>query len=119
MHELGVVFHIADSVEKIAKENDAEHIRKVVLEIGEVSTVIPEYIIDVWNWNCKRTEMLLDCELVVEKINAVTFCQSCEKNYPTVKYGKTCPYCGSDETYLLTGNEVNIKEIEVDQPENP
>ena len=34
MHELGVVFHIADSVVKIAEENQASHIRRVVLEIG-------------------------------------------------------------------------------------
>ncbi len=114
MHELGVVFHIADSVEKIAVENEAEHIRKVVLEIGEVSTVIPEYLADVWKWNCKRNRMLTDCELVVERIPAVTFCQDCEKNYPTVEYGKICPNCGSESTYLLTGNEVNIKEIEVE-----
>lgn len=114
MHELGVVFHIADSVKKIAVENEAEHIRKVVLEIGEVSTVIPEYLIDVWNWNCKRDDMLTDCELAVERIHAVTFCQDCEQNYSTVEHGKTCPYCGSERTYLITGNEVNIKEIEVD-----
>ena len=114
MHELGVVFHIADSVEKIAAENEAEHIRKVVLEIGEVSTVIPEYLADVWKWNCKRNEMLPDCELVIERIPAVTFCQDCEKNYPTVEFGKICPNCGSENTYLITGNEVNIKEIEVD-----
>lgn len=114
MHELGVVFHIADSVEKIAVENEAEHIRKVVLEIGEVSTVIPEYLADVWKWNCKRNEMLTDCKLVIERIPAVTFCQDCEKNYPTVEFGKICPNCGSENTYLITGNEVNIKEIEVD-----
>lgn len=114
MHELGVVFHIADSVKKIAVENEAEHIRKVVLEIGEVSTVIPEYLIDVWNWNCKRDDMLTDCELAVEMIHAVTFCQDCEQNYGTVEHGKICPYCGSERTYLITGNEVNIKEIEVD-----
>ncbi len=114
MHELGVVFHIADSVEKIAVENEAEHIRKVVLEIGEVSTVIPEYLADVWKWNCKRNEMLTGCELVIERIPAVTFCQSCEKNYSTVEFGKICPNCGSESTYLLTGNEVNIKEIEVE-----
>lgn len=58
--------------------------------------------------------MLTDCELAVETIPAVTFCQTCEKNYPTVQHGKICPYCASESTYLITGNEVNIKEIEVD-----
>ena len=38
MHELGVTFHIMDHLEKVAKENEVEKIRKVVLELGEVST---------------------------------------------------------------------------------
>ena len=40
MHELGVVFHIADSVVKIAEENQASHIRRVVLEIGDRKSVV-------------------------------------------------------------------------------
>ena len=51
-------------------------------------------------------------ELIVETIPAVTFCENCEKTYGTVEHGKTCPHCGSPNTYLLTGNEFNIKEIE-------
>lgn len=115
MHELGVVFYIADKVEKTAIENGAAHVHKVALEIGEVSTVIPDYLIDVWKWNCKRNEMFTDCLLTVETIPAVTFCTNCESNYSTVKYGKTCPHCGSEDTYLIAGNEFVIKEIEVDE----
>ena len=51
MHELGVVFHIADSVVKVAQENEAKQGHSGTLEIGEVSTIIPEYLIDVWKWN--------------------------------------------------------------------
>ena len=72
MHELGVVFHIADSVVTIAEENQASHVRRVTLQIGEVSTGIPSYLTDVWNWNCKRVPMLEGCELAVEQIPAVT-----------------------------------------------
>ena len=64
MHELGVVFHIADTLARIAEENQVTRIRRVTLELGEVSTVVPEYLIDVWNWNCKRTPLLTGCELV-------------------------------------------------------
>lgn len=113
MHELGVVFRIADSVERVARDNDAEKVHSVTLEIGEVSTVIPDYLIDVWNWNCKRVPILEGCELKVERIHAVTRCQNCGKDYDTVPQGITCPYCGSVHTYLLTGNEVNIKEIAI------
>ena len=46
MHELGVVFHIMDSLESVAKENDVTQIQSVTIEIGEVSTVIPHYLTD-------------------------------------------------------------------------
>lgn len=114
MHELGVVFHISDSVVRIAEENQAEKVRSVTLEIGEVSTVIPEYLIDVWKWNCKRVPLLEDCKLLVERIPAVTWCDSCGKTYPTVPHGRICPHCGSDKTWLQTGNEVNIKDITIE-----
>ena len=47
MHELGIVFHIAKKVESIAVENHVNHVAKVVLEIGEVSTVVPSYLEDL------------------------------------------------------------------------
>ena len=46
-----------------------------------------------------------------EIIPAVTWCNACKKTYSTMKYGKTCPYCGSGETWLQQGNEMNIKQI--------
>lgn len=113
MHELGVVFKVAESVVRVAQENGAKRVHSVTLEIGEVSTVIPEYLQDVWKWNCKRTPMLEGCELIVLEIHALTHCDGCGENYDTVPQGKICPYCGSKDTWLLQGNEFNIKEITV------
>ncbi len=113
MHELGIVFHIVKTVEKIATENQASKVGKVVLQIGEVSTVIPSYLEDCWNWKCSKSKLMEGCELVVETIPAITFCESCGEEYQTLAYGKTCPNCGSGHTYLVQGNEHEIKEIEV------
>lgn len=113
MHELGVVFTIAKKVEKVAAENNVTKVSKVVLQIGEVSTIIPSYLVDVWNWNAKKTPLLEGSELEIEKIDAITYCEDCEQTYPTVQYGKICPHCQSKNTYLIQGNETEIKEIEV------
>ena len=117
MHELGVVFHIADSVVKVAEENGVRRVRRVTLEIGEVSTVVPEYLTDVWDWNCKRVPLLEGCALEIERIHAVTHCDGCGRDYDTVPQGRICPYCGSERTWLLTGNELNIREIAVEDNE--
>ena len=113
MHELGVVFQVMKTVENLAVENNLTEIKSVTIEIGEVSTVIEEYLRKCWKWSVeKKSELLKKTELLVEKIPAITFCEECEKNYETVMHGKICPYCGSTHTYLIQGNEFNIKEIE-------
>ena len=56
MHELGVVFYVIDAVEDVAKHNNVSHIHSVTVEIGEVSTVIPEYLLDVWKWAAQSTK---------------------------------------------------------------
>lgn len=112
MHELGVVFHCIKQINEIAKENKVSKVNSVTIEIGEVSTVIPHYFEDCWNWAIKKEPILADSHLVVEIVDAVTHCESCGKDYPTVQFGKTCPHCGSEHTFLLKGNEIYIKQLE-------
>ena len=115
MHELGVAFHIISEVDKIAEENHVKSVKKVTLEIGEVSSVIPVYLQDVWKWAVEnRSKYMKGCELNIVVVKAISYCQDCKKTYDT-KNGKKCPYCGSDNTYLVTGNETNIKDIEVEE----
>ncbi len=117
MHELGVVFRIVDDLKEVAKENDLDKISKVTISLGEVSTVIPEYLTDCWKWARKRTPLLTETDLIIERIPAITFCDDCGKTYETVRYAKVCPHCGSERTWLVQGNEFLIKEIEVPEPD--
>jgi len=113
MHELGVVFYVIRDVRQVAEENEVERVASVTLQIGEVSGILHDYLVDCWNWARKKEPVLDRAELLIEQVDAVTFCESCGREYPTVKHGKICPHCGSAETYLLQGNEFLIKEIEV------
>lgn len=111
MHELGIVFYIIRDVKEVARENNVERVKTVVMDIGEVSTIIPDYLTDCWRWAADKEDVLRGCELRINTIPAVTFCEDCGKEYGTVRHGKKCPHCGSDKTYLIRGNEVEIKEI--------
>ena len=114
MHELGVTFHIMDHLEKVAAGNQVSHIHAVTLELGEVSTVIESYLQDCWAWASKKRPLFQESKLIVESLPAITYSEDCKQTYPTVEHGKICPYCKSEHTYLLQGNEFNIKEIEVE-----
>ncbi|MBR0501554.1 MAG: hydrogenase maturation nickel metallochaperone HypA [Bacteroidales bacterium] len=113
MHELGIVFYIIRDVRKAAEENHVGHVSGVVMNIGEVSTVVPHLLSDCWRWAADKEDLLKGCELKVNVIPAVTFCGDCRQEYETVRFGRTCPHCHGENTWLLRGNEVEIKEIEV------
>ena len=111
MHELGIVTYVARQVDETARENGIKEVAEVVLEIGEVSGIVPEFLTDAWDYFRKNYEVLAQSTLRCEIIPAVTFCEDCERNYPTVQYGKICPHCGGGNTWLLIGRECNIKEL--------
>ena len=54
---------------------------------------------------------------MIETLPAFTHCDGCDRAYPTVRYGRECPYCHSAETWLIRGNECIIKEIEAEEDE--
>ena len=112
MHELGTIYYVIDTVEKLMAENDLKEVASITLEVGEVSGIIPSYLQDFWLYARRKTEHFQNTELKVEELKAVTYCQNCGQTYPTMEYAKICPYCKSGNTFLLTGNEYNIKEIE-------
>ncbi len=112
MHELGTIHYVIDTVEKLAVENQLTKIGSVTLEVGEVSGIIPHFLSDYWEYAKKKTTYLQDAELKIETIQAVTYCQDCGKTYPTLEFAKICPYCKSENTFLVTGNEYIIKEVE-------
>ena len=70
MHELGIVFHVIKSVEKIGEENGLTNVASVTLELGEVSGAIPHELESCWNWAVKKTELLPEAALQIETIRA-------------------------------------------------
>lgn len=113
MHELSIVFYVKESVEELAEENGFQRVSSVTLELGEVSGVVTLFLQDCWPMAVKDSQYLKDSLLICKTLPAVTLCNSCGKVYGTVANGKICPHCDSEDTILLTGKEVSIKEIEV------
>jgi hydrogenase nickel incorporation protein HypA/HybF len=102
------------TLEETAEEEHLNKIGSVTLEVGEVSGIMTDLFEDCWNYFSAKKELLSGSKLKLITLPAVTFCESCKQEYETVKYGRTCPYCHSEYTYLVQGNECTIKEIEAE-----
>ena len=114
MHEMGIVMHLAKTLDELAEEQHITKIGSVTLSVGEVSGIVNDLFIDAWEYFKKKHPILSDSELRMEVIPAVTHCDGCGEDYETVAHGKICPHCGSKETWLIQGNECIIKEIEAE-----
>lgn len=114
MHELGIVKHVIEQVEQVAEENKVERVIKLTLEVGEVSSIVPDYFRDCFEWSKKKTKYMRDTELEMIILEGISYCTKCKKTYKTVEHAKICPYCGGNETYLVTGNQMTIKDMVVE-----
>ena len=115
MQEMGIVIHLAKTLAQTAEEERLRRIGSVTLQVGEVSGIVTDYFTDCWDYFKGRHPVLEQAELRIETLPAVTWCDNCKSTYETVQYGRQCPHCGSGETWLLTGNECIIKEIEAEE----
>ncbi len=111
---MGIINYVIKDVLEVVAANQVTRVGSVTMCVGEVTGAINEYLIDYWNWARKKEPILAETELIIETIKAVTFCVDCKQEYETVAYGKICPHCKSEHTYLLRGNEYMLKQIEAE-----
>ena len=69
LHELGILMSVIKTVENYAAENQVGKIEKLVLQIGESSSVIPEYMRKVYPAAVEDT-LLADARLEIDLARA-------------------------------------------------
>ena len=116
MHEIGVVRQVIRTVEEFAKENDIKEVTGIVLDIGELSLVIPKYIDDIYKFTVKGT-ILENAELTMNVIPGMAECEECDEIFNVIEHEGYCPNCGSFEKEILSGRDFLIKEIHVPEEE--
>jgi len=110
LHELGVVIKVVETVEAFAHKNGVTQIDTLVLQIGALSSVIPQYVEKCYPMAIKDT-MLSETKLKIEILPANARCKACEKVFNVLKYKSVCPGCKGESLEMISGNEFLIKEI--------
>lgn len=110
MHELGVISSMVKSIERIVKEEGCTQVQKIVLEVGELSGVVPHYMEVCFPAAVYKTFME-DCVLEMETIPGIVRCKDCGREFNAVAQDFMCPDCQGHDMEILSGNDVMIKEI--------
>ena len=110
MHEIGVLIEVVKSVEKFAKVNNVKKIDTLVLQIGELSSMIPKYMKSLYPASIEGT-ILEDSKLEIEILPANALCKSCNNVFNIILDKGICHKCKSKNCEILSGKEFYIKEI--------
>lgn len=110
MHELGILNSMVHTLERIVKEQDVTKVHKIVIEIGELSGIVPRYLEQCWPAASYKTFMEgTQLELIV--IPGIVKCRSCGRVFNAVYSDLSCPDCGGTGMDILEGDDMIIKEI--------
>lgn len=112
MHELGIVMEIVRVVNELAQEQSITAVDAIVLQIGELSPVVPRYIEECYPAAVDGTFME-NTKLEIEIMPGNGICKDCETVFNVLKSNGICPRCGSKNFEILSGRDFNIKEIRV------
>lgn len=109
MHELA----IASSIVELAVGAARGHkVIRVNLEIGKLSGVVPEAIAFCFPEVAIGTTAE-GADLVIADIDGMARCEACGNTFATPDLLTTCG-CGSCRFQRLSGEELNLKSIEID-----
>ena len=111
MHELGIVFQIVNTLEKVVEEENLPAIDTVVLQVGQLSGVIPIYLDECWPAATDKHTFFKDTKLKIEVIPGLGKCKNCGEVFNIIDNEGYCPKCNSFEKDILSGREFLIKEI--------
>ena len=112
MHEIGIVRQLVRTVSDFAAENHVSDIREVVVDCGELSLVIPEYVQELYPPVVKGS-ILENAKLTVNVVPGLAECDACDEIFNVIEHKGFCPNCGSFEKTVLSGKEFSIREIVV------
>ena len=113
MHELTLLYGVADRVRTVCEENDIPHVDAIVLEVGEATAIIPDFLKDGYEIISDDYDFLRGSELIVDTIKAVGRCRNCGHEFPIVENKGLCPECGSFDKDVIEGTDFVIKEVRV------
>lgn len=113
MHELTLLFGVAENVERVIQANGIDHVDAVVLDVGEATTVVPAFLEDGYSVVSDEYDFLRGSKLIIHVVKAVGRCRVCGEEFPIVENKGICPNCGSFDKEVIAGQDFIIREVRV------
>jgi len=113
MHEMSLCEGILQVLEDNAKTQHFSKVKTVWLEIGTLSGVEVEAMLFCFD-AVSRGTLAQHARLEIMHTPGLAWCMKCAKNVTVMQRFDECPQCGSYQLQVVGGDEMKIKELEVE-----
>jgi hydrogenase nickel incorporation protein HypA/HybF len=118
MHEMGIAMEIMDiALASIPAEMTGARVARVNLKVGRLSAVVPDSLRFCFEVVARDTA-LAGAELHIEEIPVHARCNACRREWTIDQPAFACPHCENGDITLLSGRELDIESLELEEEEN-
>lgn len=112
MHEMSICESILSAIREQAAAQNFTSVKRVCLEIGPLSGVEIEALKFGFDVVMNRS-IAEGATLDIVETEASAWCMPCGENVAIAQRYDPCPKCGSHQLQVTAGEELRIKELEV------
>jgi hydrogenase nickel incorporation protein HypA/HybF len=123
MHEFSFAMSIFKVAEATALKYNAKKITEVLLEIGELTLIVPELLQRSFDM-ATRGSIAEDAKLTITMTPGKIQCRDCSKTSEVTLSKEAqltglqlfqCSHCGSNNTEIIEGKKANVKNIKIQE----
>ena len=116
MHEMGIANSILEAVATELRRHPGSRASKVGVRIGELTAIDADSLSFCFDALSRDTE-LEGLQLQIEVCPRRHYCDPCSETFDVHDYEFACPKCGSMQTKFVSGDELELSYLEVEEHE--
>ncbi|MFE0701113.1 hydrogenase maturation nickel metallochaperone HypA [Streptomyces sp. NPDC058872] len=111
MHEMSLAVAVVDQVETAARSRGAAGVSSIELDVGELAGVVADALSFCFELACAGT-VVEGAELITRTVPGIARCQPCAEVWAVgMPPLLLCPGCGAAADELVSGRELQIREV--------
>ena len=115
MHELSTMMRLISVACNEAEKEKAKKITELNVEVGEMTNIVPEYLVKYFPEASKST-LAEGAVFNVRSIPVMVRCLSCGSEYePSMENDRKCPICRSVEAHIVSGINTEIASMQIEK----
>jgi len=118
MHEMSLAMGLMGQLDELARKHHATRVRRLAIEVGAVSNCVPHLLAQAFEALKEQSPLIAQARLEIRELPVVLSCFDCGKRSELEVFRFVCPHCDSPVVNVLQGEELDLRDVELEIPED-